>query len=148
MEFICKVTINKNREDVIRLWSDKDSFKHWQDGFESIETFEGVPGEKGSKARIIYQYGKRKMELIETVVENNLPEEFNATYEHVHMINTSISEFNMIDENTTEWIYKIDYIKFNAFLPKVMMYLFPGMAKKQTQKWLDQFKIFAEGSLN
>lgn len=32
----------------------------------------------------------------------------------------------------------------NGIMPKLMAKLFPGMFKKQSQKWMDQFKEFVE----
>ena len=29
-------------------------------------------------------------------------------------------------------------------MPRLMATLMPGMFKRQTQKWLDQFKVFSE----
>jgi len=43
-------------------------------------------------------------------------------------------------------VYKveIEYTRFNGIMPKIMAFLMPGVFKKQTQKWLDQFKMFTE----
>ena len=35
-------------------------------------------------------------------------------------------------------------LTFNGFMPRLMAMLMPGMFKRQTQKWLDQFKVFSE----
>jgi len=38
----------------------------------------------------------------------------------------------------------IEYTHVNGLIPRLMASLFPGMFRRQTQKWLDQFKTFAE----
>lgn len=39
---------------------------------------------------------------------------------------------------------EIHYTKFNGFLLKLLVKLFPGMFKKPVQKWVNQFKTFVE----
>jgi len=82
--------------------------------------------------------------LIETITVNNLPDEFSAVYDTKSMVNTMMNRFKSIDENNTEYIAELEYTKINGFMPKMMSVLMPGMFKKQTQKWLNQFKTFAE----
>ncbi|MBC8754864.1 SRPBCC family protein [Kordia sp. YSTF-M3] len=144
MKYICSVAINAPIEKVVALWKDEASFEKWQDGFQSIQHFEGQPDAIGAKSKIIFQQGKRKLELIETILSNNLPEEKKALYEHIHMINTQTTKFEKINENQTRYISEVVYTKFNGIMPKLMAKLFPGMFKKQSQKWMDQFKKFTE----
>ncbi len=84
------------------------------------------------------------MELIETILEYNLPDEKLALYEHEHMVNTQSSRFSAIDEDHTRYTSEVNYIKFNGLLIKIIFRLFPGKLKAQSQKWMDQFKAFAE----
>ena len=144
MEFKCSVEIDAPINKVIELFDNPDNLKEWQDGFQSFEHISGTPGRPGAKSRITYAHGKRKMELIETILVKNLPEEFSGTYEHKHMDNSVKCNFIALSESKTRLDYYVDYIKYKAFIPKLMAFLMPGMAKKYTQKWLDQFKAFAE----
>ncbi len=140
--------INLPRSEVVKLWADENNFKEWQDGFVKIEHTQGDPESIGSKSRIYLEQRNRKMELLETVISNNLPDEKSASYEHIHMTNTLTTRFKTIDDNSTEYIAEVEYTKFNSIVPKLMSLLFPGMFKKQNQKWLDQFKKFAESRGN
>ncbi|QTE23785.1 SRPBCC family protein [Polaribacter cellanae] len=88
--------------------------------------------------------GKGEMELIETVLKNDLPDFFSAFYFHKHTENTMASIFTVIDDNTTEYSAEINYTAFKGFMVKVMKSLFPDMFKKQVQKWLDNFKVFVK----
>jgi hypothetical protein len=144
MEFTCTVDVDLPIEKTIELWNNPDNFNHWQDGYESFEHISGAMGTPGAKSRIMYKMRGSSMELIETIQVTNLPEEFTALYEHKHMANTMSHHFESLGENQTRWTAKIHYIKFNAFLPRLLFKIFPNMAKKQTQKWFDQFKVFAE----
>ena len=144
MKFQCSVDIHAPLEKVLALFDDFDNLKEWQDGFISAEPLSGTPGEPGAKTKMIYQIGKRKIELIETVEVKDLPEEFTGTYEAKTMINRMSNHFSSIDENSTRYIAEIEYTAFRGFIPKLMAFFFPGMFRRQTQKWLDQFKAFVE----
>ena len=140
MKFTCYTDIEAPLNKVIELFENPDNLKEWQDGFISIESISGTPGEVGSKSKLTYE----KLTLIETILRNELPEEFKANYEHKHMVNTMSCRFKKIDSNTTRFEQEINYTKFNGLAIKLMAKLFPGMFKKQVQKWLNQFKTFTE----
>lgn len=144
MKYTCTVDIDLAIDKVASLWADENHFSKWQDGFQSIEQSEGTPGSVGAKAIILFYDGKRKIELTETIISNELPREKKALYEHIHMTNTQTTRFKSISENKTQYISEVKYTKFNGFIPKLMGTLFPWVFKKQSQKWMNQFKAFAE----
>ena len=146
MKYTCTVTIPAPLETVVSLWKDEANFKHWQDGFVSIEHLEGVPETEGARSRILFKQGKRTMELMETILVANLPHEKKGLYEHIHMTNTQSSRFEAIDSGTTLYTSEVEYTQFNSFLPRMMARLFPGMFRKQSQKWMDQFKASVENN--
>ena len=144
MKYTCSVTINKPIDQVVALWHDKAHFSAWQDGFQHIKHIEGIPHTVGAVSEILIQNNKHTIELKETIITNDLPREKRALYEHKHMTNTQCTRFKQVDENTTTYISEVEYIKFNGFMIKLMAKLFPGKFKAQSQKWMDQFKVFAE----
>ncbi|RLD18160.1 MAG: SRPBCC family protein [Bacteroidetes bacterium] len=146
MKFTCSVDIDLPLDRVVELFDNVDNLKHWQDGFISHEHVSGVPGESGTISRLIYKSGKREINLTETIVTNDLPAEFTALYEAKEMTNTMSNKFSSLTENSTRYIAEINYIKFNGIMVKLMATVFPGMFKKQVQKWLNQFKGFCERS--
>ncbi len=52
-----------------------------------------------------------------------------------HMVNTQTTRFKVIEENKTQYISEVEYTKFNGIMIKF---------KEQNQKWMNQFKEFAE----
>ena len=144
MKFKGSVIINKSRETVIFLILNPKFNKEYQDGFKTKELISGEEGRPNAKSKMLYQYGKRNMELTETVLNNNLPDTFEAFYHHKHMDNTMKYTFKELAENKTELNYEYEYTRINWFMPKLMAILFPGMYKKQGDKWMTQFKEFAE----
>ena len=143
MKYTCSVVINAPITKVVRLWQDEKYFHKWQEGFQSIEHISGELNAVGAKSKIII-VGKQRIELIETIISNNLPEEKIGLYEHIHMTNTQASRFLAVDKNTTEYTSEVEYTKFNGIMIKVMAKLFPGQFKKQSQKWMENFKSFIE----
>ena len=146
MKYTCTIKINLPIDKVVQLWEDENNFKAWQDGFKSIEHLSGTPHTKGAQSRIILE-DNQKIELLETIISNNLPEEKIALYEHIHMTNTQTTRFRKIDSNTTQYISEVEYTKFNGIMIKLMAKLFPSKFKAQSQKWMNQFKAFAEGKV-
>jgi hypothetical protein len=143
MKFECYVDINAPREKVIELFDSFDNLKEWQDGYQGHEAVEGTPGEVGAKTKLTYHMRGRPMELIETITKRDFPHEFSGTYDHKHMTNSMQNLFEEI-EGGTRWRAKVHYTTFSGFMANSMAFLFPSMFKKQVQKWMDQFKEFAE----
>lgn len=144
MKYTCSIDIDKPIDQVAKLWADENSFSEWQDGFKSIELLEGTHGAEGAKSRILFEQGKRSMGLIETIITNNLPDEKKALYEHVDMVNTQTTRFEKLNENQTRYISEVVYTDFNGFIPNLMAKLFPSVYRKQSEKWMKQFKEFVE----
>jgi hypothetical protein len=144
MNFICSIDINVPIDKVVTLFNDPNNFKEWQDGFISYETISGIPRTTGAKSKIKFDNGKHKIELIETIQVMNLPAEMTALYEHKHMVNTMINRFTELPGQKTRFTTDVGYYKFIGLMPKLMGLIMPAMIKKQNQKWLDQFKKFAE----
>ncbi|MFK7771679.1 MAG: SRPBCC family protein [Saprospiraceae bacterium] len=144
MKFTCTVIIEKPIDQVANLFINPDNLKEYQDGFLRKELVSGTPAQVGTISKMFYLQGKREMEITETVTLNNLPNEFSGFYHHIHMDNTMTNRFTALGENRTQYDAEIEYTVLRGFMVKAMAFLFPSMFKKQVQKWLDQFKVFAE----
>ena len=139
------IIVNKSIDIVSEMFLDPSNLGQYQDGFISKETVEGVDGEEGCISTLKYKYGNRDMIMTETVVSNNLPEYYEAFYHHEHMDNIMRCYFTAEDDSSTKYVYEYEYTRINWVIPKLMSILFPGMYRKQGQKWIDQFKEFVEG---
>ena len=146
MKFKCSVIIHRPLDEVLELFKNPDNLQYWQEGFVSYENLSGTPGDVGSKSFFVYQHGKNRIELEETIMVNDLPEEFTADYVHEKMSNTMTNHFESLTNGHTLYEAYIDYYQFNGWVIKLMVKLFPGVFQKQTQKWLDRFKEFAESA--
>ena len=148
MKFNCSVTIDAPIDKVLDLFVDTENLKEWQDGFVRMEHQSGNPGEPGAKSLMVYNINNREIELIETIEVNNLPEEFTAVYEAKTMVNTMTSRFVDLMDGRTRYDAWLHYYQFNGLMPKIMAFLMPGMFRKQTLKWLFQFRDFVEKTIH
>lgn len=144
MLFQGSVLINKPRELVVRLFQDPNNLKEYQDGFVSKELTSGVMGQDGAVSAMLFRQGKREMAMTETITSNRLPDTFEAFYHHKHMDNTMKCTFTPVSDSTTRYDYEFEYTRVSWVVPRLMMMLFPGMFRKQGEKWMMQFKQFVE----
>ena len=50
----------------------------------------------------------------------------------------------LILKNKTRYESEVEYTRINWLVPKLMAILFPNMYRKPAQKWIDNFRAFAE----
>ena len=98
--------------------------------------------ELGAKSQRQYKMGNRKIKMIETIILENLPDDFSGIYEAKGVWNEVKNFFYEIDENTTKWVSENEF-QCSGFM-KISAFLMPGSFKMETAKYLRQFKEFAE----
>ena len=141
--YTVEIEINLPRDRVIELFDNPDNLFKWQTGLQSFEHLSGEPGQPGARSRLVYQNGKHRIELIETVTERNLPDAFSGTYEWNGGKNTLRNRFIALGPNRTRWESTCEY-QFSSFMLKMMGFFTPGMFRKQNLKFLHNFKAFCE----
>ncbi len=143
MKYTSEIIIDLPREEVIRKLDNPDNMKHWQRGLINYEVLSGTPGQEGARMKLQYKMGKRDLELIETIINNKFPSEFHATYDTKGVHNIQQNYFHDYEGNKTKWVSESEF-QFASFGMKMMGWLMPGAFKKQSQKYLQDFKNFAE----
>ena len=143
MKYISEITIHLPLSEFVRKLDNPDNMKHWQKDLISYKQLIGNPGEEGAQMELIYKMGKRELILIETILKRNMPHEFHATYDAKGVHNIQRNYFKAIDENTTKWISESEF-QFSGTFMKLMAFFMPGTFKKQSLKYLKDFKAFAE----
>jgi len=142
MKYTVDIEIDLPKEKVIELFDNPENMTKWQKGFISLVHMSGEPGQVGAKSKLKYKMGKRDIEMVETIISRDLPKEFSATYEAKGVWNRIDNEFHDTTEGNTKWIAHQEF-EFKGFM-KLMGFLMPGMFKKQSCKYLEDFKAFAE----
>ena len=144
MTFNSTVMIKQHKEMVAGYGAEPECLAEDQEGFQKKELVSGEAGKVNAISNLFYASGKRKMMLTETILVNNLPDEFMAQYHHKFTDNTMKSTFTSVDENQTKYDAEIHYTAFRGFMVKLMVFLAPKFFKKQVDKWLLNFKTFIE----
>ena len=142
MKYTVETEINLPVARVVELFDNPDNLKHWQPGLISFEHLSGTPGQAGAKSKLKYKMGKREIEMIETITVRNLPDEFSGTYEAKGVFNIVKNYFKPISENKTKYINENEF-QFKGYM-KILGFLMPGAFRKESEKYLVQFKEFAE----
>ena len=143
MKYSTEIIIDLPREEVIRKLDNVDNMKHWQRGLVNYKVLQGVPGKEGTTMELEYQMGKRNVVLIETITKNVFPAEFHANYDTKGVHNVQKNFFQEMEGNKTKWVSESEF-EFKGFGMKMMAFLMPGAFKKQSLKYLKDFKDFAE----
>ncbi|WP_228852059.1 SRPBCC family protein [Aegicerativicinus sediminis] len=143
MEYTSEIIINSPIENCIEKFRAADHVKHWQRGLISFEHISGEPGQFASKTKMLYKFGARKMELLETIVKNNLPHEFHATYHANGITNNQENYFDEFATGKTKWVCKNEFIPLN-FTMRMMITFMPKGFKNQTMRYMKDFKNYVE----
>ena len=142
MKYTLEIDIDLPREKVIELFDNTDNMFKWMEGLVGFEHLSGEAGQEGAQSRLKYKMGKREIEMIETITKRNLPDEFTGTYEAKGVWNEVANRFVEVSPEKTKWITDHEF-RFTGFM-KVIGFLMPGSFKKQSYKYLELFKKFAE----
>ena len=144
MKYEFEIEINQPRTKVIELFDNPENLKKWQPGFISFKYMEGEAGKPGAKSIVKYKMGKRDIEMIETIISRNLPDEFSGIYETRGMWNKVENFFMEISADKTKW-KTVNEFKASGFT-KFFVWLMPRAFKKQTLQYMKLFKDFCEKS--
>ena len=144
MKYTSEIEINKPIDKVVELFDNPANMDKWMNGLQSFEPISGIPGQVGAKSRLKFKMGKREIEMIETVTVRNLPDEFSGTYEAKGVFNIVKNKFISLSDNRTKYVSEQEF-QFKGFM-KIIGFLMPGAFKKQSMKYLTDFKNFVEKS--
>jgi hypothetical protein len=142
MRYTVSIELELPRDRVVELFDDPQNMPRWQEGLRSFEPLEGEPGQPGARSRLVFQMGKRRIEMIETITERSLPELFSATYDTKGVHNVVHNRFVELSPQRTRWESENEF-RFQGSM-RIVGFLFKGAFPKQSLKYLQDFKAFAE----
>lgn len=144
MKYSCELMINLPRERVIELFDSTENLYKWQPGLQSFELIDGEPGQPGARSRMMYEMNGRSVEMIETILSRNLPDEFSGTYAAKGIMNWVYNHFHEAGPDKTRWVLDTEF-KFSGLM-RLMGIFMRGAFPKQTQEDMERFKAFAESA--
>ena len=143
MKYRTEIIIDLPREEFLAKLDEPENMKHWQRGLKGYKYLSGKPGQDGAKMELHYQIGKRELVLIETVLKRDLPDAFHLSYDTKGTHNIQRNYFEDLDGKQTRWISDSEF-EFSGIFMKLMALLMPGAFKKQSRRYAEDFKAFAE----
>lgn len=143
MKYTNEIEIDKPIARVVELMDNPDNLKHWMEGLQTYEPLTGELGEPGSTAKMVFKQGKRNIEMVETVIKNDLPSEMELTYDTKGAFNRILIRFEDLGNGRTKYWQQSEF-EFEGFMMKLMAKLMPGAFRKQSMKYLKAFRDFAE----
>ncbi|MGL4650379.1 MAG: SRPBCC family protein [Caldilineaceae bacterium] len=142
MKYQSEILINLPRARVVELFDDPTNLAKWQKGLQSFEAISGTPGQPGAKSKLVFDTNGRKMEMTETVLTRNLPDEFSGTYEAPGVYNIVKNFFHEAGPSQTRYVSDQEF-QFSGYMRLLAPFL-SGAFRKQTMTFLRDFKAFAE----
>jgi hypothetical protein len=142
MKYSASIDIDRPLATVVEKFQDIESMHKWQEGLIGYKFLDGTPGANGSTMSLSYQMGKRKIDMVETILNNSLPERFDVLYEANGVKNINTNTFELLAPNRTRYAIETEF-EFRGFM-RVIAFVMPGAFKKQTLKLLKDFKRFVE----
>lgn len=137
-----QIDLDLPRDRVVELFDDPDNLVKWQEGLQSFEHVSGEPGQPGAVSRLVFVQGRRRIEMVETIVRRDLPEAFDGTYDAKGVHNLVENRFLELGPERTRWVSR-NVFEFRGPM-KLVGLLFGRAFPKQSLKYLQDFKAFAE----
>lgn len=144
MKYTSEIIINRPIEKILPLFDNPDNMFKWMEGLKKITPLTKQQGHVGSRMEMYFELGKRKLHIIETILEKNLPQSMCCKYTSFGMENLVHIHFEPIHDNQTKY-WTENTFKFKGIF-FLMKYFFSNMFKKQSYKYLTDFKSFAENN--
>jgi len=142
MTYTLEVSIARPRANVFELFENPNHWLKWQDSLVRWEALEGTPGHSGARAKLTHQFGRREIEMVETVESKHLPEEMTCIYTAPGAWNRVTHRFVEMGSHETRWIFDTEF-RCTGVL-RLMAFLRPGMFRNASLKDMTSFKTFAE----
>lgn len=141
MKYVKSIVIHQPRATVLTRLMATEHLPKWQRGLTRVEPLEGEPFTHKSKTRLVFDTGKKTLEMTETLTDMRLPDAFTAIYETDELWNRVTNLFSEVEEKTI-WTIESEFV-FSG----TMRFLGPLMKKsfmKRTELEMERFKDFAE----
>ena len=142
MKYTVSNTIHKPIDEVIEKFREPEGAKHWMEGLQKIEPVSGTPGEVGNKTNFYFLHKKKEMKIEETILEQNFPNQIKFAYKSPMGYNEVEMLFEELPDKSVRQVNN-SYFELRGFM-KILGFIMKGAMKKQSLKYLNGFKKYAE----
>jgi len=142
MKYTLSNTINSTLDQVAEKMNNPNGTKQWTENLQVIEQISGKYCDVGSKRNLHFLFKKKEMIIIETILEQNLPEQIKFAYDSKMGRNIVELVFKKTAENQVE--QTSNTIMELKGVMKLIGFIFKPMFKKQSKKYMTAFKKYSE----
>jgi hypothetical protein len=142
MRYTISNIINKPLDEVITKFKDIEGAKEWMEGLKNYTHTGGTPGEVGGKTDFVFVHKGKEMIISETILEQNFPHQIKFAYQSPMGKNEVEMLFEELSDGTVKQTNN-SYFELKGMM-KLFGFLMKGMFKKQSYKYLNGFKDYAE----
>ncbi len=135
-------TIDAGLRSVWAAFDNPDNMGRWQQNFDSYTHKSGEPGQPGAVSELVFNEGRKKIILKETITERREPDFLAGTYESTYGSTTIVNHFEAIDDSTTRWTSWCNFT-FKGIM-KFMAFFIAGPIRKRTEGDMERFKLLVE----
>ena len=147
MKYTNEIVINKPIELAIGFFDDAEDMYEWVESLVGHEVYSREVEQDNAKRTLSFDRGKNIFKMTETVLECNLPGMFAGKHESSFSNNIVRNQFVSLPDGKTKMISETT-VQANKFMVRLMSWIMPGSFKKQSLKYLQSFKEFAERQEN
>lgn len=142
MKFTAEEEIAKPLEELIVLIQDPNNTLVWLEGLKSVKHISGEERQAGAVSKVVFDSAAGRLHITETVISNQLPEEYIMRYEGPGYVSYSNYYFEQLTAETTKF-FMVQQVELKGAL-KLASGLVKGKMKQQLEKSAKSFKAFAE----
>lgn len=142
MKFSSTVDIEKPVDELVKLIQDPDCTMKWLEGLRSVEHISGDFRQPGAKSKVVLDSAAGRMVITETVLSNDLPDEYRIRYDGQGYVSFSNYSFEVLSPTLTRFTMSQE-IELKGAL-KLVQGIVRGKVMKQLQVSAESFKRFAE----
>ena len=153
MKFTVSIQIALPREHVAQLLSDPAHLPKWLRGLVVHEPISGEHGQVGTTSRVVMQMGGQTMEGTETVTRREPADLHDIPADSIVQFDRELVSkgmWSVVRDRLTEsgpqstfWESDNEY-RFSSVIMRLVGLLMPGVFRKQSYQYMQDFKAFAE----
>lgn len=140
-----KIEVNKPIDEVFALFNDKNKLKEWTPTIKLFEPINETANHVGSTYKVIVDNNGKDFEMTEKVLAFEKNKKVSIEFDAQGMLKTDVITFKSVGNKTI--ITNNASCKGTNFMLKCIFPFSKGMFKKEDQKYLDNFKKFAEAQV-
>ncbi len=144
LDYETRITIDRPRQDVWRLFNDETKMGEWLKGFKSIETISGERNTVGSKYKLRFSQDGRDFEMIEEMKEFRPPEAFGFRLSSDFFSDEVRVVF--IDKGDKTEVVQSDHVVGNNILCKSLLYWMKSHISTEARSSMENLKKYIEST--